>query len=279
MAIDQLLQAIPLDQLLIQTINGIVAGMILALVASGLTLIFGIMDVVNFAHGELFMLGAYVGVIILAATGNFWLALLAASLVVALLGAAIHVTVLRPLLGGEPRAVRAPGRRQSRHGARLGAQSLHRRRGRRHGQPRRVDRRLDLHQPTGILRLALGEPGPGGDLLVRRADPHASVPPHGPVRSDAQMSARRAAVYWTVFAVVLALLIVAPLVLPEFWRRFLTEILIWGLLAMSSDILIGYAGMVSFGHSAFFGLGIYGAAAALLAVRPPNLCLPLLFGP
>ena len=64
-------------------------------------------------------------------------------------------------------------------------------------------------------------------------------------------------------AVILALLIVAPLVLPEFWRRFLTEILIWGLLAMSSDILIGYTGMVSFGHSAFFGLGMYGAAAAL----------------
>ena len=62
----------------------------------------------------------------------------------------------------------------------------------------------------------------------------------------------------------MALLIVAPLVLPAFWRRFLTEILIWGLLAMSSDILIGYTGMVSFGHSAFFGLGMYGAAAALL---------------
>ena len=42
--------------------NGLVTGMILALVASGLTLIFGIMDVVNFAHGELFMLGAYIGV-------------------------------------------------------------------------------------------------------------------------------------------------------------------------------------------------------------------------
>ena len=74
---------------------------------------------------------------------------------------------------------------------------------------------------------------------------------------------------------VLALLIAAPLVLPEFWRRFLTEILIWGLLAMSSDILIGYTGMVSFGHSAFFGLGMYGAAAALLAVKPPNLWLAI----
>jgi len=57
-----------------------------------------------------------------------------------------------------------------------------------------------------------------------------------------------------------------------------TEILIWGLLAMSSDILIGYTGMISFGHSAFFGLGMYGTAAALLTVSPPNLWLALLYG-
>ena len=68
---------IPWDIIAIQTVNGIVTGMILALVASGLTLIFGIMDVVNFAHGELFMLGAYIGVIVLTATGSFWLALVA----------------------------------------------------------------------------------------------------------------------------------------------------------------------------------------------------------
>ena len=84
--------------------------------------------------------------------------------------------------------------------------------------------------------------------------------------------------YWIGFCVVMALLIVAPLVLPEFWRRFLTEILIWGLLAMSSDLLIGYTGMISFGHSAFFGLGMYGAAAALLLVSPPNLWLAIVFG-
>src|SRR5713226_9154627 len=93
---------IPYDQLLIQTVNGVVTGMILALVASGLTLIFGIMDVVNFAHGELFMLGAYVGVLILAATGNFWLALIAATLLIALLGAVIYLATLRPLLGRDP---------------------------------------------------------------------------------------------------------------------------------------------------------------------------------
>jgi branched-chain amino acid transport system permease protein len=86
------------------------------------------------------------------------------------------------------------------------------------------------------------------------------------------------AVFWIGFAVVMAILIVAPLVLPEFWRRFLTEILIWGLLAMSSDLLIGYTGMISFGHSAFFGLGMYGAAGALLMVDPPNLWLAILCG-
>src|ERR1700746_1846482 len=102
MNIASILQSIPFDQILIQTLNGIVTGMILALVASGLTLIFGIMDVVNFAHGELFMLGAYVGVVTLAATGSFWLALIVASIVVAVLGAAIHVTTLRPLLGRDP---------------------------------------------------------------------------------------------------------------------------------------------------------------------------------
>jgi len=47
---------------------------------------------------------------------------------------------------------------------------------------------------------------------------------------------------------------------------------------MSSDILIGYTGMVSFGHSAFFGLGMYGAAAALLTSKPPSLGLAVLYG-
>jgi branched-chain amino acid transport system permease protein len=92
----------PWEQIIIQTINGIVSGMILALVASGLTLIFGIMDVVNFAHGELFMLGAYVGTTTLVKTGSFWLALLTACVVIGLLGAVMQVVALRPLLGRDP---------------------------------------------------------------------------------------------------------------------------------------------------------------------------------
>ena len=101
-AVVNLMGAIPFDLILIQTVNGIVTGMILALVASGLTLIFGIMDVVNFAHGELFMLGAYVGVLVVSATGSFWLALVLSALVLAILGAAMQIVALRPLIGRDP---------------------------------------------------------------------------------------------------------------------------------------------------------------------------------
>jgi len=101
-AMAQIIQSIPLDLLIIQTVNGIVTGMILALIASGLTLIFGIMDVVNFAHGELFMLGAYLGFVVFVSTGSFWLALVGAAFVVAILGAALQIVALRPLIGRDP---------------------------------------------------------------------------------------------------------------------------------------------------------------------------------
>ena len=93
---------IPVDQILVQIVNGLVNGMILALVASGLTLIFGIMDIVNFAHGDLFMLGAYVGTTAFITTGNFWIALGVSVVTMAALGAALQVTALRPLVGRDP---------------------------------------------------------------------------------------------------------------------------------------------------------------------------------
>jgi len=101
-AVAHFFQSIPVDLLIIQTVNGVVTGMILALVASGLTLIFGTLDVVNFAPGELFMLGAYVAVLVLTATGSFWMALVLSALIVALLGAAIQIVTLRPLVGRDP---------------------------------------------------------------------------------------------------------------------------------------------------------------------------------
>ena len=90
------------EQILVQTVNGLVNGMVLALVASGLTLIFGIMDVVNFAHGDLVMLGGFTGAVTVAHTGNFWLGLLVASLALAVFGALLQITTLRPLIGRDP---------------------------------------------------------------------------------------------------------------------------------------------------------------------------------
>jgi len=90
------------EQILVQTVNGLVNGMVLALVASGLTLIFGIMDVVNFAHGDLVMLGGFTGAVTVAQTGNFWLGLLVASLTIAVFGALLQLSTLRPLIGRDP---------------------------------------------------------------------------------------------------------------------------------------------------------------------------------
>src|ERR1700721_541428 len=101
-AVGHFFYSIPFDLIVIQTVNGIVAGMILALIASGLTLIFGIMDVVNFAHGELFMLGAYIGFVVFVTTGSFWVALIGRPRIVAILGAAIQIVALRPLIGRDP---------------------------------------------------------------------------------------------------------------------------------------------------------------------------------
>ena len=94
----------PFDQILVQIVNGLVNGMILALVASGLTLIFGIMDIVNFAHGDLFMLGAYIGTTIFF-TDRQLLARAASApcSCMAVLGAMLcRSTALRPLVGRDP---------------------------------------------------------------------------------------------------------------------------------------------------------------------------------
>jgi branched-chain amino acid transport system permease protein len=91
-----------MDQIIIQTLHGLVNGMVLAMVASGLTLIFGIMDIVNFAHGDLLMLGAFVGASVLGVTGSYWLALVVAMVVIAILGALLQITTLRPLIGRDP---------------------------------------------------------------------------------------------------------------------------------------------------------------------------------
>jgi branched-subunit amino acid ABC-type transport system permease component len=80
-----------------QALNGLAYGVLLFLLSVGLTLIFGMLDVVNLAHGSFYMLGAYAGLALIAATGNFWLALVAAPLVVGGLGGLVERLCLRPL--------------------------------------------------------------------------------------------------------------------------------------------------------------------------------------
>jgi branched-chain amino acid transport system permease protein len=83
-------------------LHGLTLAMVLMLVAGGLTIIFGMMDVLNFAHGSLYMLGAYMGYTVATATGSFTLALIVAPLTVGAIGFIIEYFSLRPLYGRPP---------------------------------------------------------------------------------------------------------------------------------------------------------------------------------
>ena len=85
-----------------QVFTGLVLGMIFVLLAIGLSLIFGLLTVVNFAHGSLYMLGAYFGVFVFGVTGNFWLSLIIAPLMVGTVGLLIERFLIRRLYGRSP---------------------------------------------------------------------------------------------------------------------------------------------------------------------------------
>jgi branched-chain amino acid transport system permease protein len=83
--------------LLEQALNGLQFGLMLFLLAAGLTLVFGVMDLINLAHGSLYMLGAYMMVTFFGVTGSFWLALPLALLATALVGMLLEVLIVRRL--------------------------------------------------------------------------------------------------------------------------------------------------------------------------------------
>jgi len=82
-----------------QALNGLSFGALLFILAAGLSLIFGMMDVVNLAHGAFYMLGAYVALSVTRVTGSFWLAVVIAPLVLFLLGSILEPLLLRRLRG------------------------------------------------------------------------------------------------------------------------------------------------------------------------------------
>ena len=91
---------ISLSALAAQVFTGLVLGGLFVLLAIGLSLIFGLMTVVNFSHGALYMLGAYFGYTLIKYLGvSFWLALVLAPILVGVLGLAIERFLIRPLYG------------------------------------------------------------------------------------------------------------------------------------------------------------------------------------
>ena len=88
-----------MDNFLPQLLNGLVTRMLLVVLAAGLSLIFGLMDVINLAHGAFYLLGGYVGLALVNALGSFWLALLLTPLLGGGLGLLLEYFLLRRLYG------------------------------------------------------------------------------------------------------------------------------------------------------------------------------------
>lgn len=78
-------------------INGLVFGLIIALIALGLSIIFGLLDVINLSHGDFFMIGTVIAYTVITSTGLFWPAFILAPLIGLILGALIHLMVIKPL--------------------------------------------------------------------------------------------------------------------------------------------------------------------------------------
>ena len=86
-----------MDTLFLLAMNGLIWGLIIALIALGLAVIFGLLDIINLAHGDFFMIGTVLAWATLQSTGNFWLAFIFAPLIGFIMGALIQRTVIEPI--------------------------------------------------------------------------------------------------------------------------------------------------------------------------------------
>jgi branched-chain amino acid transport system permease protein len=86
-----------MDTLLLLALNGLIWGLIIALIALGLSIIFGLLDIINLAHGDFFMVGTVLAWFTLELTGNFWVAFLIVPLIGFFLGALIQRVVIQPI--------------------------------------------------------------------------------------------------------------------------------------------------------------------------------------
>jgi branched-chain amino acid transport system permease protein len=364
-----------LFNLIEQLLNALVLAGLLFLVSAGLSLVFGILRVVNFAHGVFYMLGAYLGYTTVAVSGWFWPALLVVPPIVGLVGALLEASTLRfiyrrppiyqllltfgfalileesvrVLYGNTAKGVEPP---QLLQGAvalgsivypryRLflvvlglavgGVVWLLLQKTRAGLVIRAVAQNSEMADCLGVdvarvrtlvfgaaCALAglggvaaapmttaylgmgigvivdafvvvviggLGSIGGSmvGSLIVGAAQTWGAfylpetamvimyavmgailvLPALGPLRRGGMSRARAAAL---IAVLVLAVL---PWVLARHQLSLLTDLLIYGLFALSLDLIMGYTGLVSFGHAAYFGLGAYGSALVLIHFGQP----------
>ena len=96
-----------MDQLLVVVLNGLTLAALYFIVASGLTLIFGLMRIVNLAHGGLYLLGGYITWRLVEGLENYWLAVALTAVTIGVVGTAMYLVVIRPIEGHELRIVLA----------------------------------------------------------------------------------------------------------------------------------------------------------------------------
>src|SRR5437870_3819424 len=180
--------------LLPQLLHGLVFGAALGLLALGLTVIFGLLGVMNFAHGELYMLGAYAGIAVVGVTHSFWTALIVAPLAVGAIGAVTEVVTLRPLYRREPLyglgraggagrlAASADLHRLSADGRGDDPARVHRGDPRGHGLDGRLGRRRPRHRARPVAPDPLDEPPARRHRDLRAHDRRADRPAAGLLR-------------------------------------------------------------------------------------------------
>lgn len=89
----------PIELIVMQLFTGLALGAVFVLLAVGLSMVFGLLTVVNFAHGAFYTVGAYTGVFLFGLTGNFWVCLVGVPLVVGTIGLVVERFLVRPLYG------------------------------------------------------------------------------------------------------------------------------------------------------------------------------------
>src|SRR6478672_13889126 len=97
-----------MDTLLLLALNGLIWGLIIALIALGLSVIFGLLDIINIAHGDFFMVGTVLAWFTLEETGHFWLGFIVAPLIGFVLGTLIQRIVIQPIRGVAALSIVAP---------------------------------------------------------------------------------------------------------------------------------------------------------------------------